>query len=202
MDQNNLSCIRDEIISCALPHVPFDGWGDAALARGAQDAGYDSALVRAAFPGGVSDAVAGFSDLADRAMLAALQDVSIDDLRVRDRVRTALMARYVFLEPHREALRQALCFWALPQRKARGIKSLWRTADRIWDWAGDVSKDYNRYTKRGLLSGVIASTTLAWLDEREKNRGTDMEHLQAFLDRRLENVMKFGKFLGQIRKAS
>lgn len=202
MDKNDVMRIRDEILTSALPHVPFDGWTWAALERGAVDAGHDAALVRAVFPGGIADALDGFADLADRSMLAGLADVDVGALRVRDRVRAALLARYRFLEPYREALRQSVCYWAVLHRKARGAKILWRTADRIWGWAGDSSTDYNRYTKRALLCGVITSTTLAWLDDHDKSRGEDAGSLQGFIDRRIGNVLQFGKFFGGVRRAS
>lgn len=200
MDNRDVTRIRDEIITSALLHVPFDGWTRAALEQGAVDAGYDAAMARAVFPGGVSDALDGFADMADRAMLAGLEGVEAQTLRVRDRVQTALMARYRFLEPYREALRQSVCYWAVPSRKHRGLKILWRTTDRIWGWAGDTSTDYNRYTKRALLSGVIVSATLAWLGD--KNRGQDAESLRGFVDRRIENVLGFGKFMGRYKRAS
>ena len=107
------------------------------------------------------------------------------------------MARMEVLQPFREAERQALAWWSLPHRQARGVRVLWRTADRIWGWAGDKAADYNRYTKRALLSGVIGATTLAWLGDDNGN----MEEAEAFLDRRIENVMKWGNRLGRVKDA-
>lgn len=215
MDKSGVMRIRDEIILSALPHVPFDGWTHETLALGAAESGHGAAMARAVFPGGIADALDGFADLADRAMLERLGGVDPAALRVRGRVRAALLARYGFLEPHREALRLALSYWALPHRKPLAARLLWRTADRIWTWSGDSSADYNRYTKRALLSAVIASATLAWLGgadgvkpgehsdkNADKNGGEDTSGLQAFIDRRIENVLQFGKFLGGIRKAS
>jgi ubiquinone biosynthesis protein COQ9 len=185
--------IRDKIIEQALPGVPFDGWTLEHLEKAAMAAGYQPAMVRAVFPGGLGDALDHFADLMDRRMLAALGKVNVEDLRVRDRIRTAVLARLEALRPHREAERLALTYWSFPFRHLRAGKIAWRTADRIWDWVGDDSTDYNRYTKRGLLSGVLASTLLAWLDNEES--------APAFLDRRIENVMQWGRFLGKFRRA-
>jgi ubiquinone biosynthesis protein COQ9 len=67
----------------------------------------------------------------------------------------------------------------------------------MWRWAGDTATDYNYYTKRTILSGVIASTRLVWFDD------DDPEHqeTQAFLDRRIDNVMQFEKVKGKLTKA-
>ncbi len=70
--------------------------------------------------------------------------------------------------PHREAVRRGLSFLALPVNAPLGAKLLYRTVDDIWYAAGDRAADFSFYTKRGLLAGVVASTTLYWLDDRER----------------------------------
>jgi len=103
------------------------------------------------------------------------------------------------LNSYKDAVDQSLHFWIWPTRKLRAAKITWRTADVIWNWAGDDARDYNRYTKRGLLSGVIASTTIAWLNDAS----TNMDKTKSFLDRRIENVMKLGKVIHSVQsKAS
>jgi ubiquinone biosynthesis protein COQ9 len=189
---DRIQSIRDSIIEKALPSVAFDGWTVNLLEQSAIDAGHEASMMRAVFPEGVVSALDHFADLMDRRMLEKLEDTDIADLRVRDRIRAAVLARLEALAPHREAERRAVVWRSLPLRAGRGGRILWRTADRIWNWAGDTATDYNRYTKRALLSGVLASTTLAWLD--------DEGSAPAFLERRIENVMQWGRILGKIKK--
>ena len=188
--------IRDEILLAALPNVAFDGWTWEMVCAAAIDAGHSENVARAVFPGKMVDVLDHFSDWADREMLKALESVNPEDLRVRDRVREALFARFEVLNSFKDAVNQSLHFWLWPTRKPRALKITWRTADRIWDWAGDTAADYNRYTKRGLLSGVIASTTLAWLNDDTQ----DMDKTKAFLDRRIENVMQLGKVVRSVKQ--
>lgn len=190
----NTTQIRDEILESLIPHVVFDGWTRAAALRGAQEAGYDAPMVAAVFPGGTDEIVAHFADMADRAMLAALGGGA--DLRVRDKITLAVQKRLEWLARHKEAERAAVAYWMRPVRKYKGAKIVWRTADRIWEWAGDTATDYNRYTKRALLSGVLVSTTLFWLDDK----GGDMANIFAFLDRRIDNVLTLGSVLGGKKK--
>lgn len=76
-----------------------------------------------------------------------------------------------------------------------GPKGLWAAADAIWSALGDKSTDFNWYTKRTILSGVLGSTLAAWI-------GTDDEaQVDEFLDRRIENVMQFEKLKGQVQDA-
>ena len=198
MNKQNVTELRDEIIAAALPHVPFEGWSWKTVERAAEDAGHTPAVARAVFPGRMNDVLDAFSDRADRLMLADLETIHPEDLRIRDRIRTALLTRYRLLNEHKEAVRHSVQYFMRPLKKPTGAKLVWRTADKIWDWAGDTSQDYNRYTKRGLLSGIIVSTTLVWMNDDSEA----MDNTKAFLDRRIENVMQFGKIINKIKKAS
>lgn len=191
----SVESIRDAIVEAALPSLSFEGWGRGMLERAAIAAGYDAQMAQAVFPGGVAAAALHFSDLADRRMLKKLSGVDISLLRVRDRIRLGVLTRLELLRPHRDAVKVSLSWWLASLRCAGGVRALWRTADRIWLWAGDESHDYNRYTKRFLLSGVIAATTLVWIEDSS----ADQEKTKAFLDRRIENVMQSGKFIGRVR---
>ena len=136
--------------------------------------------------------------LADRWMLARLKDIDPESLRVRDRVRVAVLARFRALYQYREATRQSNTFWIVPTRARRAGKITWRTADRIWDWAGDTATDYNHYTKRALLCGVLVSTALAWVNDDSLG----MAETESFLDRRIDGVMTIGKAVGKAKSSS
>ncbi|MCK6418351.1 MAG: COQ9 family protein [Alphaproteobacteria bacterium] len=180
---------RDRILMSMLAQAPFPGWS--------WDAVEDTALARVLFPGGLSDVLDHFADYADRQMLAALPGAKAwATLKIRQRIRAAVLARLTFLQDYKEAERAALAHWMLPWRKPQAMRILWRTADRIWERAGDTSTDYNRYTKRGLLSGVLAATMMAWLED-DGRIPLHARHspTAAFLDRRIENVLKLGKVM-------
>ena len=180
---------RDALIEAALAHVPFDGWSSAALNAGARDLNLADGAVAELFPGGVSQAIRHFSRWADRRMLAAMEAADIVDLRIHERVGLAVEARLAALSPHREAVRRGLSWLAMPQNTLLGVRLLYRTVDDIWYAAGDRSADFSFYTKRGLLAGVVGSTTLFWLEDGSE----DGVATSAFLQRRLSDVMKLHK---------
>lgn len=190
------SDIKNKILEVALGDVPFDGWTWDVLTNAAEKAGYGADMATAVFPDKVMDALRHFSEWADSEMLAALNGVDIEELRVRDRVRLAVQKRLEILEAHKEAVRAASVYWLVPTRKIEAGKQVWKTADVIWNWAGDSATDYNHYTKRGLLSGVITSTTMAWLNDTSENH----QETLAFLDRRIDNALRVGKVGGKILK--
>ena len=195
MEQKSVEQIKDEIVLAALDHVVFDGWSWKTLCRGAEDAGYNEQKLRAVFPSKLESALDHFSDMADRWMMEKLSALEPADMRIRDRIRHGVLTRIHVLEPYKEAVHASISYWSVPPRQARAGKMTWRTADLIWNWAGDTSKDYNHYTKRCLLSGIVASTIFVWCqnDDPELKRTTD------FLDARIGNVMDFGRIIGKLK---
>lgn len=193
MKRHDVQKIKDEIIMSALVHVPFDGWCWDVIEQAAKDAAYEPEMARAVFPDKMIDVLDGFADWADREMLRNLSDVNAQDLRVRDRVKEAVFMRYKVLNSHKESVRLSAQFWLHPLHKMRAAKIIWRTADCVWGWAGDTATDYNRYTKRGLLSSILVPTTLAWLSDDSQ----DMRVTEGFLERRIENVLQLGKIVGR-----
>lgn len=187
---------RAALIEALLPDVPFDGWSRSAVEAAARRIGLEPAELASLFPGGTRDIVAGFSRGADRRMLAALDETKLAAMKVRERIATAALTRLKLLEPHREAVRRALSLLALPQNAPLALRLLYDTVDAIWYAAGDTATDFNFYTKRGLLAGVFAATTLYWLDDRSPGG----EETEAFLRRRLDEVMRLPKLGTRLRE--
>jgi len=134
-----------------------------------------------------------FSTWADGRMLDALEKQSLAAMKVREKIAAGVRLRLELLEPHREAVRRGLAFFALPQNGPLALKCLYRTVDAIWYAAGDRATDYNFYTKRLLLAGVYTSTLLVWLNDGSEGR----VETWAFLDRRIAEVLKVAGRLGK-----
>ncbi|MEX0759086.1 MAG: COQ9 family protein [Tistlia sp.] len=190
---DDLDRVRERLLDALLPHVVFDGWSEAALLAGARDLKLDAGLVMAAFPGGPAEAARAFSELTDRRMLEAVPAAELAEMRVRDRVSALLRVRLQLLAPHKEAIRRLASFLALPNHAALGARLAWRTCDAIWYAAGDTATDYNWYSKRSLLFGVHSATLLYWLNDRSEGD----EETFAFLERRLDEVLRIGGKLGK-----
>lgn len=187
---------RQAILEAALVHVPFDGWTQGVLQQAARDAGFDKVTALRVFPGGPIEAITYWSHLADRRMLEDLEKHDLAAMKVRERIATAIRVRLGRAAPHREALSRALGMLALPLYAGRGTALLWRTVDAIWYAAGDKATDFNYYTKRALLAGVYSATLLHWLDDKSPGFADSW----AFLDRRIADVMRVPKTLGEIGK--
>lgn len=189
--------LRDQVLEAALPHIAFDGWTLHAMRHGAREAGLTERDAQRAFPYGVADMITHFSDLSDRRMVAEMERRDVAAMKVRERIVTAVRVRLEQLAPHKEAVRRAMTIMALPTNAPAALRSLYRTVDAIWIAAGDTATDWNYYTKRGLLAGVLSTTVLCWLDDRSE----DHTETWAFLDRRIEDVMRIPKLTGRVQQA-
>lgn len=171
-------------------HAAFDGWSPRALAMAAEELGVPADRAALAFPGGQAEMIDAWFDSVDRAMLEAFPPERIAAMKIRARIRELVLFRLNEIRAHREALRRALAVLALPQNAPRAARLAWRSADRIWRTAGDTATDFNHYSKRAILTGVYASTTFVFLDDETD----DLTETRAFLDRRIDDVMRFEKF--------
>lgn len=188
--------LQHRILDEALHHVVFDGWSQGTLERAAHAVGLTAFDVKRAFPGGVADAVALFSARTDARMLDILRsDHHLAGMKIRERIATAVLVRLRMLSPYREAVRRTLGYYTLPWNMAAGTAALYATVDAIWREAGDTSTDYNFYTKRLMLSKVYSTTLRVWLDDHSD----DLAETEAFLRRRIENVMQIEKAKAKLR---
>ena len=187
--------LQTRILDAALPAIAFDGWTIGTLETAAISIGLTPFDVKRAFPGGVVDAVNGFVERANKQMLAALP-ADYATLKIRERIAVAVMTRLRQQLPHREAMRRALAIYAMPWNAFEGMKQNYALVDAIWRAAGDTSTDYNFYTKRIILGKVYATTLSVWLDDQTP----DLVETEAFLRRRIENVMQFEKFKAQAKE--
>ncbi len=193
--------LTNMIVQAALPLAGKDGWSETTLARAAENAGQDATVIRRLFPGGVSDALAHFTLMADTFMAHAYKDrvetyaKEGKQLKIREKITLLIFLRLETYAPHKEAVRYAVAYYSLPHAMHHGVKTLHRTTDLMWKLAGDKATDFNWYTKRLTLAGVYSSTLLHWLDDTSDNHTATWE----FLDRRIGNVMQFEKFKAKAR---
>lgn len=177
-----------------MPAVGREGWTWQGALDAARRAGNQDGMAETLFPGGLSDVVAWSSDYTDREMFKKLGPKAPAALRTRDRVRVATWERFRQMEDRKDAVRNTMTYWTAPTRVLQGQRVLWRTSDRIWNWAGDMSTGHNRQTKRALLSSILMGTMMVWTEDSSEGHRVS----EAFLNRRLENVMEIGRTIGTI----
>ena len=190
--------IHDQLLDAILPHVAFDGWAPSAFNAAVAEVGIDPAQGKSLCPRGAIDLAIAYHLRGDAAMVAAmvaaLKAADMDDMRFRDKVALAVRLRINAVDD-KEAVRRGTALFALPHMVPEGAKLVWGTADQIWTALGDTSRDVNWYTKRMTLSGVYSAVVLFWLGDDS----LDMQATDAFIDRRIDDVMQFEKFKAQVK---
>lgn len=185
-----LESLRLKLALAVGENAAFDGWNGKAVDNAASQLGIDAAQARLAFPKDAAQMIDAYIQGVDAAMEAHFTAERIAAMKVRERIRALIWYRLEIMAPAREAVRTGLSILAMPQNLPLALKAGWRSADLMWRLAGDTATDYNHYTKRLILSGVYASTLLAWLDDQSEG----WMDTGAFLDRRLADVMRFEKW--------
>lgn len=186
---------RARILEVFPAHAARLGWTDAAFAAAVVEAGLSEGEAVLACPKRAFDLFDAFAARADAAMLAGLGQLDLVAMRYRERVRAAVQLRLEAQAPHKEAARAMSRALARPDRAPEAARLLWRTADTIWRALGDTSTDENFYSKRAILSGVLASTYAHWFSDTSD----DHESTWAFLEARIENVMQFEKLKARLK---
>jgi ubiquinone biosynthesis protein COQ9 len=181
--------IKDQLIRALLTHVPFDGWGEKALAAAAKDCGLTAIEAGVYLPASAAKQIDAWLEQTNHALEAALAARGLANMKIRDRIAAAVRLRLELAEPNREAVRRAVALLALPQNAPLALKNTWRTADIMWRAAGDTATDFNHYSKRTILGGVYSATLLYWLQDESDGRADTW----AFLDRRIAGIMRFEK---------
>jgi ubiquinone biosynthesis protein COQ9 len=175
------------LLDQALAIAPQAGWGETAFCRAAEAAGLSEADASLLAPNGARDLSALLWRRHDRQALARLAAFDLTQLKVRERIRLAVDTRIEAAMADEAAVRAASLYMARPVNAPTALRLGWDTADGLWRWAGDTATDENHYTKRVILSAVIASTLAVRLA-----RGRDAAGLH--LDARIANVMAFEKW--------
>jgi ubiquinone biosynthesis protein COQ9 len=191
-DNRTLDELRLDLAPLIADAAVFDGWSDAALVLAAEQAGVDPDAARFAFKGagGKPDAMAmitAWIGSIDRAMAAALPPEQVAAMPIRERIRSMVQFRLDHMAWQKEALRRARSEMAKPKNLAASARLGWSSADAMWHLAGDTATDYNHYTKRATLGAIYAATLMVFADDSSE----DHTETKAFLDRRIEGIMRF-----------
>lgn len=187
--------LRDALAERLSAHAVFDGWSAAALAGAAGELDVPADRAALCFPGGPIEMIDAWFAAIDRDMAARLGTLDLRSMKIRDRIRAAVLARLDAAAAQPDALRRALAILARPDHLARAGKLAWRAADAMWRAIGDTSVDFAWYSKRTTLAALYAATMTAWMDDDSEG----FADTRAFLDRRIDNVMAFERFKARIK---
>ena len=162
------------------------------MAAAAKDCGLSAAEASLLLPEGPRDLAALLARRHDALALEALADRDPATLKIRERIRAAVLARVEAAMGDAPAIRRWMGFLALPSHAALGLRLLWASADGLWRWAGDTATDENHYSKRTLLAEILLTTLAIRL-------ASGPEAAERHLDGRIAAVMAFERWKGGLK---
>ncbi len=192
----SLDQLRAKLAPLIAANAMFDGWSKEGVRGAARAAGIDEDVALYAFSGGRMDMIDAWITAVDLAMDAAFAPGQLAAMKVRERIAALVRWRLDQVHGQEEAVRGAMAIMAMPQNAARALRIGWRSADAMWRLAGDTSTDFNHYSKRALLAGIYAATLAVFVDDKSEGKAETL----AFLDRRIDGVMRFEKTKAQLLK--
>jgi ubiquinone biosynthesis protein COQ9 len=179
--------MEQAVLDAAIVRAPAMGWNSRMVRAACDDNGLSLGDEELLLPNGARDLAALLSRRHDDRALSTLADIDVASLKIRERIARAVSARLEAGAQDLEATRRCAAFLALPTNADLGLKLAWESADHLWHWAGDTATDWNHYSKRTILSGIlIPAMTMRWFDGRDV--------ADAFVSRRIDNVMAFEKW--------
>ena len=197
MDHHEISeTIKAKILQAALADLAFDGFTDAVVEKAGQSGGIEPSEVALTFPRGGLDLAIYFVRDGVAEMETKLATLEIENMKIRERIKTAVQIRLEVDTDNKEIARRAFNMLALPGNAKDASLCVAHTVDVMWRSTGDKSTDFNFYTKRATLAAVYSATRLFWLNDDS----TDAQDSWEFLDRRIDNVMQIEKGKAKFRE--
>lgn len=199
-DQDGMSHLPDwadtteqAVLDAALERVASHAhWDQRLVDLAAADVGLTPAAVGLLLPSGPRDLAALLSQRHDALTVSHLRSTDSATMKVREKITLAAATRIEVAMSDEPAVRRSLPFLALPAQAPLSGRLMWSAADHLWRWAGDVSTDFNHYSKRAILSTVLASTLAVRLSAGE-------EAARRHLDARIDGVMTFEKLKSRVK---
>ena len=190
----SLDDLRVALAPAIADAAVFDGWGAEAVKVAAAEKGVSEELALYAFDGGEMAMIAAWIASIDRAMEATLPADMLAKMPIRERIRRLIRFRLDAQAGREETLRRALAIMARPRNLAAAARLGWASADAMWRLAGDRAVDFNHYTKRMTLAGIYTATLSVFVNDESAGKAETL----AFLDRRIEGVMRFEKVKARV----
>lgn len=196
-EPQTLEALRRQLAPAIADAAAFDGWSVKAVDEAARLAGVDPELARYAFAEGQMAMIAAWIAHVDAEMARRVPAASLAGLPIRERIRRLVMARLDAVAGREEALSRALAIMAMPRNVLAATRLGWHSADAMWRLAGDTATDYNHYTKRAILGAIYAATLKVFASDTSEDAVGPKAETRAFLDRRIEGIMRFEKAKAQ-----
>lgn len=171
--------------------VPELGLNSMSFEAGAKAAGMGEGESRLIAPDGAADIAAILWRAHDAELQRADVAAALPGMKIRERINYLINLRIDAFAREEKLAHRPEGFLMLPMNLDLHRRLMWDTADIIWRLTGDKALDENHYSKRAIVSGILAAAMLTRL-----GRGAEAQAEQ--VRRNIDGVMAYEKFKAKI----
>ncbi|UDF04946.1 COQ9 family protein [Asticcacaulis sp. AND118] len=191
MSPNPIAELEQSLAATCADLMPELGLTSVTVRAAATRIGLNAAEVELVCPNGPSDIAAILWRQGDAALETEGLDVQLAAMKVRERIDFLLNRRIDAGAENERATHRLIGHLCLPQHLGLYRRLLWDSADLVWRKAGDKALDENHYSKRAIVSGILATALMTRLTQ-----GVEAQHEQ--IARNIDQVMAFEKFKAKL----
>ncbi len=195
------------ILEKFLDNIAFEGVGEEVLEKSILESNLKPEHKELIFEEGVLSALEFYFNQIIQNLAQKIEShQNFSDLKIRQKIKFSVLEIFKYQTDHKLATSRILSFYFDiknftksnygPKPFSLAFKNLYRFSDQIWYLIGDKSTDYNFYTKRLVLSKLIAKSSKIFVDDVT----TDLQKTSQAIDNEIENIMKFEKAKSQIKQ--
>ncbi len=146
------------------------------------------------FPKGYSELFDFLSKYIDSLMFKEIKTNGLHESKIHKKILELISIRINLYKPFKKAISAYIATVYQVNNFNKAASNLWKTADNFWRLAGDVSLDFNYYSKRFILCCVYSKTLLYWLSDSSDNN----QDTKIYAAKEIEKALKIGKIKKRI----
>ena len=186
---------KQKILQYFLELCTFEGWGDDALRQAFVKAEIDVKFLPFVFEKGCIDVADFFVRQIDEEMQKNCSGIDFSQMKIRDKIKNLVKIRLKINQKYQAQIRCLIAFYLKPSHIRFALENSYKTADLMWNLAGDNATDFNFYSKRLILAKIYIRVLLCFAKDKSENYQKTLD----LLDKEIEKVMQFASFKFKVK---
>jgi len=161
--------IRNQILQLAKPIIVKDGWNENLFNKIIKDSDVNINDLNALFPNGYRELLQYYLNEINKTMTKESKKIDFLRFKVHERIYKLCTLRLEILSKEKKLIVKTFYHLMLPQNYKFSLKNLYKTIDQIWFLGGDISTDFNFYSKRAILASIYTATIIHFINNDNFN---------------------------------
>jgi ubiquinone biosynthesis protein COQ9 len=186
---------KQKILHNFLELCPVSGWNNKTLEDAFRQSEIDDKFLPFIFENGCVDLADFFIRQIDEKMKLKAENLDLAAMKIRDKIKNLVKIRLDINQQYKPQLQKLIQFYTHPKNFIFAFKNAYKTADLMWNLAGDNATDFNFYSKRITLAKIYIRVLSCFVKDDSNNSQKTLD----LLDKEIEKVMKFAAFKFKVK---